>query len=376
MMDMGTNTLDIEARFQRDGIRTALESNVQATRPLVDVILPTGINEQVQVPNINISVSEYESETLRGSHARPQEPGIQENSDIPQLDGPPSIPSRNQGRMIENIRIGQDYPHDGTYLQGPPTSNRREYLADSSDDNRSYRSQRYPNQRGRLPDKGRYPNRDRRPPRRGRSQDDGRPPNRHRGPPDGGGSPDGGGPTDDGGPPNENGGPPRCSSGQGPPGPRGPPGPVRPIIVQQPQVILDTTSLENTVDTMGQSMLQLTRVQDQMNCHLQQHIQQGQLNMQAHGGVLQQLANSTHQQNYDHIFASISIYDGNNREEFFPWLDHLEAACYYCGRDIKTEALGRSAGPVQNVIMALPHNKSWSAIREGLKRCFSLIKFH
>ena len=93
--------------------------------------------------------------------------------------------------------------------------------------------------------------------------------------------------------------------------------------------------------------------------------------MQAHAGVLQQLANLTHQWNFDHIFASIPIYDGSIREECFPWLDHLEAACYYCGRDIKTEALGRSAGPVQNVIMALPHTKSWSAIREELKRCFS-----
>ena len=118
-------------------------------------------------------------------------------------------------------------------------------------------------------------------------------------------------------------------------------------------------------------MLHLARVQDQMNHHLQQYIQQGQLNMKAHAGSLHQLANSTHQGNYDHIFARIPIYDGSNREEFFPWLDWLEAACYYCGRDIKTEALGRSAGPVQNVIMALPHNKSWSAIREALKRCFS-----
>ena len=31
MIDMGTNMLNIEARSQRDGIRTALESNVQAT---------------------------------------------------------------------------------------------------------------------------------------------------------------------------------------------------------------------------------------------------------------------------------------------------------------------------------------------------------
>ena len=33
--------------------------------------------------------------------------------------------------------------------------------------------------------------------------------------------------------------------------------------------------------------------------------------------------------------------------------------------------LGRSAGPVQNVIMALPNAHSWKAIREELKRCFS-----
>ena len=83
----------------------------------------------------------------------------------------------------------------------------------------------------------------------------------------------------DGEPPYGNGGPPRCPDRRGPPGPRGPPGLVRPVIVQQPQVVLDTTSLENTFDTMGQSMLQLARVQDQMNCHLQQHIHQGQLNM-------------------------------------------------------------------------------------------------
>ena len=56
---------------------------------------------------------------------------------------------------------------------------------------------------------------------------------------------------------------------------------------------------------------------------------------------------------------------------FFPWLECLEAACFYSGRNIKTEALGRSIGPVQNVIMALPNARSWRPIREELKRCFS-----
>ena len=33
--------------------------------------------------------------------------------------------------------------------------------------------------------------------------------------------------------------------------------------------------------------------------------------------------------------------------------------------------MGRSGGPVQNVIMALPNARSWRPIREELKRCFS-----
>ena len=68
---------------------------------------------------------------------------------------------------------------------------------------------------------------------------------------------------------------------------------MRPIIVQTPKVTLDTSALENTFDSVGQSLLQLARAQDQTNRQLQQHIQQGQLNMQAHTGALQQFATST-----------------------------------------------------------------------------------
>ena len=93
--------------------------------------------------------------------------------------------------------------------------------------------------------------------------------------------------------------------------------------------------------------------------------------MQAYKGTLQQLATSSYQRNFDHIFSSIPIYDGSDREGFFPCLESLEAACFYSGKNIKTEALGRSIGPVQNVIMALPHARSWRAIREELKRWFS-----
>ena len=118
-------------------------------------------------------------------------------------------------------------------------------------------------------------------------------------------------------------------------------------------------------------MFQLARAQDQTNRQWQQHIQQGQINMQAHTRALQQLAASTYQRNFNHIFASIRIYDGSDREDFFPWLECLEAACFYSGRNIKAEALGRSTGPIQNVRMALSNARSWTPIREELKRCFS-----
>ena len=131
--------------------------------------------------------------------------------------------------------------------------------------------------------------------------------------------------------------------------------------------MLDTSALENTFDYVGQSMLQLARVEDQTNRQLQQHLQQGQANIQAHTAALQQLATSTY---FDYIFASIPIYDGSVREGLFPWLECLEVACFYSGRNIKMEALSGSAGPVQNVIMALPNVRSWRPIREELKRWF------
>ena len=68
-------------------------------------------------------------------------------------------------------------------------------------------------------------------------------------------------------------------------------------------------------------MLQLARAQDQMNRYLQEHLQQGQMNMQAHTGALQQLATSTYKRNFYHIFTSIPIYDGSDCKGFFLWLE-------------------------------------------------------
>ena len=86
MIDMGTHTSDIEVRPQRDGIRVINSDNdAHASCPLVDVTSPTGVSEQVPVPHINLSISGYDPNLLRGSHTRIHDTGIQES--IPQLDG-------------------------------------------------------------------------------------------------------------------------------------------------------------------------------------------------------------------------------------------------------------------------------------------------
>ena len=56
---MGTNTSDIEVKPQRDGARVieSDDENVHVSCPHVDVILPSGMTEQMTMPHINLSIS-------------------------------------------------------------------------------------------------------------------------------------------------------------------------------------------------------------------------------------------------------------------------------------------------------------------------------
>ena len=134
---MGTNTSDIEVRPQKDGARVidSDDYDVQVSCPHVDVILPSGMNEQMPMPHINLSISRYDPESLRDSHTRTHDMGIQEM--ISQLDGPVSVQSRSRRRMSENARIKQEF------IRRTTASHRREYPGKSSDDThndrRSYR---------------------------------------------------------------------------------------------------------------------------------------------------------------------------------------------------------------------------------------------
>ena len=196
VIDIGTNTSDIEVRSQKDVARIVdLDNdNVQVSCPHVQVIPMTGTDEQVHVSHSNLSTSRYDPKLTT----------------IPQLDGLVSVQTTSRGRRLsECARIEQDS------VQRITPSHRREYpdegSNDSYNDRRSYWDHRPPERgrhqghNGRPPDRKHYYNRGY--PGRdytgqnGRPHDNGRPPN-DGGPPDGGGPLDDGGPPSDGGPPN------------------------------------------------------------------------------------------------------------------------------------------------------------------------------
>ena len=228
MIDLGTNTSDIEVRPSRDGARTlTMDANTQTSILIVDMILPSGGRDHLSIPQVNLSILGFGPDSLRNSHGRSPSRWAQEISIMPQFDGLASLPIRDPiGRRAQEESRLQDEnnPKEAYMYKEPPYQggNIQEkvvimiMLAEGHIEIRPPERGRYPNQSGRQPDQGGYP--DRGPPRRGYPNRNGRSPRRGRypgeGPPDGGGPPYG-----DEGPPRD-GGPPGHPGGQEPSGPQ------------------------------------------------------------------------------------------------------------------------------------------------------------
>ena len=102
MIDMGTNTWDVEVRPHRDKVRTStMGANIQTFIPIVDIMLPSGGGDHLAIPQVNLSILGYEPDSLRNSHIRSPSMWAQEISIMLQLDGLASLPIRDPiGRRI------------------------------------------------------------------------------------------------------------------------------------------------------------------------------------------------------------------------------------------------------------------------------------
>ena len=89
---------------------------------------------------------------------------------------------------------------------------------------------------------------------------------------------------------------------------------------------LDTTGLENSLENLGRTMVDVLALQQQANVALQDQIRRAN-ETQEQTMAMQDLADMTEQQTYDSMFAAVPIYHGQDDEDFDEWADQLEALC-------------------------------------------------
>ena len=111
-----------------------------------------------------------------------------------------------------------------------------------------------------------------------------------------------------------------------------------------------------------------------MNWNMVEHLNMMVKNQLLQGRALGQLVENTRQREFDKLFDSIPIYDGEDPEKFEPWLSKLESVCLVGKRDVREVAICSSTGPVLEVLNSIEDKEDWATHRDELSRCFSTNK--
>ena len=77
------------------------------------------------------------------------------------------------------------------------------------------------------------------------------------------------------------------------------------------------------------------------------------------------------QMKFDHMFASVPMYDGSNPDTFDDWLYQIESLCEMSHRDIRIELMGRASALVKHIIRSIPMDIEWEVACRELKRCLT-----
>ena len=96
-----------------------------------------------------------------------------------------------------------------------------------------------------------------------------------------------------------------------------------------PSLNLSTTTIgvENSLRYMGDFMTKLLEAQRHANQTMVAHINALTAAQETQSVDLAQLVENTHQWEFDKMFNTIPIYDGEDPDKFEPWLEQLQNAC-------------------------------------------------
>ena len=137
---------------------------------------------------------------------------------------------------------------------------------------------------------------------------------------------------------------------------------------------LSTIGMENSLHYLGESLNHVMQFQQNVNRNMVEHLNMTVKNQLLQGRALGQLVENTQQREFDKLFDSIPVYDGEDPEKFEPWLSKLESACLVGKRDVREVAICSSTGPVLEVLNSIEDKEDWATHRDELRRCFSMNK--
>ena len=172
----------------------------------------------------------------------------------------------------------------------------------------------------------------------------------------------------------------------GPVGPRGFPGrdglsttggPLISMGLGIPPVLnakLSTIGMENSLHYLGESLNHVMQFQQNVNRNMVEHLNMTVKNQLLQGQALGQLVENTRQREFEKMFDSIPVYDGEDPEKFEPWLSKLESAYLVGKRDVREVAICSSTGPVLEVLNSIEDKEDWATHRDEPRRYFSTNK--
>ena len=137
---------------------------------------------------------------------------------------------------------------------------------------------------------------------------------------------------------------------------------------------LSTIGMENSLHYLGESLNHVMQFQQNVNRNMVEHLNMTVKNQLLQGRTLGQLVENTRQREFDKLFDSIPVYDGEDPEKFKPWLSKLESACLVGKRDVREVAICSSTGPVLEVLNSIEDKEDWATHRDELHCCFSTNK--
>ena len=133
----------------------------------------------------------------------------------------------------------------------------------------------------------------------------------------------------------------------------------------------DTTNLENSFDYFGRTMHEVLRVQQRTSQNLEEQFRRDNETQGFQTEAMQDIANANFQMKFDHMFASVPMYDGTDPDTFDDWLYQIESLCEMSHRDIRIELMGRASVQVKHIIRSIPLDIEWEVAHRELKRCLT-----